>query len=47
MGIKDPIRPEIKEAIQKCKIAGIQICMCTGDNVKKNLHKYNNNYIKN
>ncbi|EGR29603.1 hypothetical protein IMG5_152530 [Ichthyophthirius multifiliis] len=32
-GIKDPLRPEIYAAVQKCKKAGITVRMCTGDNV--------------
>ena len=32
-GIQDPLRDGIKEAIQKCKEAGIQVIMCTGDNL--------------
>jgi P-type Ca2+ transporter type 2B len=31
-GIKDPLRPEIVGAIQKCKSAGITVRMVTGDN---------------
>ena len=32
-GIKDPLRPEVKEAIRKCHRAGITVRMVTGDNV--------------
>jgi magnesium-transporting ATPase (P-type) len=32
-GIKDPIRPEIPEAVRKCKQAGIRVRMVTGDNL--------------
>ena len=32
-GIQDPLRDGIKEAIIKCKEAGIQVIMCTGDNL--------------
>ena len=31
-GIKDPLRPEIVGAIQRCKSAGITVRMVTGDN---------------
>ena len=29
--IKDPVRPEVKSAIQECKTAGINVIMITGD----------------
>ena len=29
--IKDPVRPEVKKAIQDCKTAGINVIMITGD----------------
>ena len=32
VGIKDPVRPEVPEAVKKCKIAGIKVRMVTGDN---------------
>ncbi|CAF1148670.1 unnamed protein product, partial [Didymodactylos carnosus] len=32
-GIQDPVRPEVKGAIAKCKNAGITVRMVTGDNV--------------
>ncbi|KAF8606411.1 calcium-translocating P-type ATPase [Ceratobasidium sp. AG-I] len=32
-GIEDPLRPGVKEAVQKCHGAGVTIKMCTGDNV--------------
>lgn len=32
-GIKDPLRPSIKNAIEKCKTAGITVRMVTGDNI--------------
>lgn len=31
--IKDPVRPGIKEAVQKCLAAGISVRMVTGDNI--------------
>lgn len=31
VGIADPARPEIKEVIQQCRLAGIRIVMVTGD----------------
>lgn len=32
-GIKDPIRPGVKEAVEMCKAAGITVRMVTGDNI--------------
>ena len=31
--LQDPLRPEIKDAVQKCYQAGITIRMVTGDNL--------------
>ncbi|XP_020031701.1 plasma membrane calcium-transporting ATPase 4 isoform X1 [Castor canadensis] len=33
VGIEDPVRPEVPDAIVKCKRAGITVRMVTGDNV--------------
>ncbi|XP_061979876.1 calcium-transporting ATPase 4, plasma membrane-type-like isoform X2 [Populus nigra] len=33
VGIKDPIRPEVKEAVKTCLDAGITVRMVTGDNI--------------
>ncbi|XWS56300.1 hypothetical protein CRYUN_Cryun09bG0074100 [Craigia yunnanensis] len=33
VGIKDPVRPGVKEAIQTCLAAGITVRMVTGDNI--------------
>lgn len=33
-GLKDPLRPEIKDAVAKCHRAGINIRMVTGDNIE-------------
>jgi len=33
VGIEDPVRPEVPNAIKKCKSAGIIVRMVTGDNV--------------
>lgn len=32
-GIKDPLRPGVKEAVIKCNNSGIRVRMCTGDNI--------------
>jgi len=32
-GLKDPLRPGIKEAVEKCHKAGINVRMVTGDNI--------------
>lgn len=32
-GIKDPVRKEVPEAVEKCKNAGIMVRMITGDNI--------------
>ncbi len=34
MAIEDPLREHVKEAIRKCKQAGVIVHMVTGDNVK-------------
>lgn len=33
VGIQDPVRPEVPEAIKKCQRAGITVRMVTGDNL--------------
>lgn len=33
VGIQDPVRPEVPEAVKKCHTAGITVTMVTGDNV--------------
>ena len=32
-GLKDPLRPGIRDAVEKCHMAGINVRMVTGDNV--------------
>ena len=32
-GIEDPLREGVREAVAKCKTAGVRVTMCTGDNV--------------
>ena len=32
-GIEDPLRPGVREAVEKCQKAGVAVKMCTGDNV--------------
>uniref|UniRef100_A0A7N0TGN1 Calcium-transporting ATPase n=1 Tax=Kalanchoe fedtschenkoi TaxID=63787 RepID=A0A7N0TGN1_KALFE len=34
VGIKDPCRPGVKDAVQLCQNAGVKVRMVTGDNVK-------------
>lgn len=33
VGIKDPVRPGVKEAVEVCRTAGITVRMVTGDNI--------------
>jgi Ca2+-transporting ATPase len=33
VGIQDPLRPEVPQAIRKCHSAGVQVKMVTGDNI--------------
>lgn len=33
VGIEDPVRPEVPEAIKQCQKAGITVRMVTGDNI--------------
>ncbi|CAN6483782.1 unnamed protein product [Victoria cruziana] len=33
VGIKDPVRPGVKEAVETCRLAGITVRMVTGDNI--------------
>jgi len=35
VGIKDPLRKEVPDAIQTCKTAGITVRMVTGDSILK------------
>jgi Ca2+-transporting ATPase len=34
VAIRDPLRPDVKEAVQKCREAGIEVKMITGDNIE-------------
>ena len=34
VGIEDPVRPEVPDAIKKCQSSGVVVRMVTGDNVK-------------
>ncbi|XP_031480261.1 calcium-transporting ATPase 5, plasma membrane-type-like isoform X2 [Nymphaea colorata] len=34
VGIKDPCRPGVEEAVALCKNAGVRVCMVTGDNIQ-------------
>lgn len=38
VGIKDPVRPEVPEAVQTCQNAGIKVRMVTGDNIHTAKH---------
>ncbi|KAK7197425.1 vacuolar-type Ca2+-ATPase [Novymonas esmeraldas] len=33
LGIQDPLRPEVADAVMKCQMAGVTVRMCTGDNI--------------
>ncbi|KAJ6501168.1 Ca-transporting ATPase, partial [Mycena vitilis] len=33
VGIEDPLRPGVLEAVKQCQLAGVAVKMCTGDNV--------------
>ena len=33
IGIKDPVRPGVKESVATCRAAGIMVRMVTGDNI--------------
>jgi Ca2+-transporting ATPase len=33
VGIKDPVRPEVPDAVRQCRMAGLVVRMVTGDNV--------------
>lgn len=30
----DPLKPQVVESIKLCKTAGIDVIMCTGDNIE-------------
>ncbi|KAF9256353.1 Ca-transporting ATPase [Marasmius fiardii PR-910] len=32
-GLEDPLRPGVRDAVSKCRRAGVSVKMCTGDNV--------------
>jgi Ca2+-transporting ATPase len=34
VAIRDPLRPDVKAAVQECKDAGIEVMMITGDNIE-------------
>jgi Ca2+ transporting ATPase len=34
VGIEDPLRPEVKDAVRRCQKSGVQIRMVTGDNIE-------------
>jgi Ca2+-transporting ATPase len=34
LAIRDPLRDDVKEAIQQCRLAGIEVKMITGDNIE-------------
>ena len=41
VGIEDPVRPEVPDAIKQCQRAGITVRMVTGDNINTaRLHFY-------
>ncbi|MCE9529746.1 MAG: calcium-translocating P-type ATPase, PMCA-type [Planctomycetes bacterium] len=34
VAIRDPLRPEVKDAVRECREAGIEVMMITGDNIE-------------
>ncbi len=34
VAIRDPLRPDVKDAVQNCRDAGIEVMMITGDNIE-------------
>ncbi len=34
VAIRDPLRPDVKSAVQECRDAGIEVMMITGDNIE-------------
>ena len=51
VGIQDPVRPEVPEAVKTCQQAGIVVIMVTGDNINtaksiaKECNIYNDSYL--
>jgi Ca2+-transporting ATPase len=39
VAIRDPLRPDVKDAITECRRAGIEVKMITGDNVETARHR--------
>src|SRR3546814_10090547 len=44
VGLKDPLRPGVKEAIAQCRTAGIRVIMITGDYADRKSTRLNSSH---